>query len=172
MRQYLRVGAVGLVSLALASTAIAGPGGSHSSQGTPKNGGGSYHPMNQGSGVHPNKNFYAMNHGKPFSHGFFYPGKEHHHWTYYCWWDKYHCNCYWCPYTCCWYYWCPSAVCYYPVSYVNIAPPTVGFTAAQSVTPPPPLVGASSPVAVTASSTATAAVGAGNTAPGFMPPAQ
>ena len=71
-------------------------------------------------GSQPN---YHLTSGKSFSHGYFYPGKSHNHWTYQCYWNKYGCNCYWCPYTSCYYYWCEPSCCYYPISYVTVAPP-------------------------------------------------
>ncbi len=66
---------------------------------------------------------YHLTHGKEFSGGYFYSGRDHHHWTYWGYSQRYHCNCYWCPDTRCYYYWCPSASCYYPVSYYESAPP-------------------------------------------------
>lgn len=64
-----------------------------------------------------------LTHGKQFSGGTFYSGRDHHHWTYWGYSQRYGCMCYWCPDTRCYYYWCPSAMCYYPVSYFESAPP-------------------------------------------------
>jgi hypothetical protein len=75
---------------------------------------------------------YHMTHGTQFSGGYFYSGRDHNHWTYWGYSQRYRCTCYWCPYTHCYYYWCPSAVCYYPVSYYESAPPTI-----PAVTPVP-----------------------------------
>jgi hypothetical protein len=66
---------------------------------------------------------YVQKFGKSFSGGFCFPGKSHCHWSYSCFWPKYGCNAYWCPYTSCYYYWCEPACCYYPISYIVVAPP-------------------------------------------------
>ena len=62
-------------------------------------------------------NNYHMKNGTKFSHGYYYKGQYHNHWSKYCWNSSYGCYLYYDP--CCfsWYYWCPVAFCYYPVSY-------------------------------------------------------
>src|SRR5829696_9126532 len=35
---------------------------------------------------------YHQKYGKSFGHGFCYPGKQHCHWTYSCYWPKYGCS--------------------------------------------------------------------------------
>jgi hypothetical protein len=60
---------------------------------------------------------YHLTHGVSFKYGYYYKGKEHHHWSSNCWSERYGCTIYWCPCTCCWYYWCQPYDCYYPVSY-------------------------------------------------------
>ena len=67
---------------------------------------------------------YHQTHGKSFSGGYYYHGREHSHWTYWGYSNRYGCTCYWDPSTSCYYYWCPSASCYYPVSYFAQAPVT------------------------------------------------
>src|SRR5262249_241266 len=66
-----------------------------------------------------------------FNGGLCFKGKNHCHWTYYCWYPSYSCYCYWCPYSCCYYYWCEPQQCYYPISYITTAPPTT--TVSQAV---------------------------------------
>jgi hypothetical protein len=82
----------------------------------------SYHMSNyHTSNYHTNS--YHTKYGTSFKGGYFYKGKDHHQWTYRCWWGKYGCYTYYCPYTCCWYYWYPQDCCYYPCSYVSYATP-------------------------------------------------
>ena len=74
-----------------------------------------------------NRNFdrnYHRTHGRSFSHGFYYQGRNHYHWSHYCWWGRYGCYAYWCPSTSCYYYWSETASCYYPVSYAEVVAPT------------------------------------------------
>jgi hypothetical protein len=61
--------------------------------------------------------------GHRFSHGYFYRGANHRHWTSRCWSRRYGCACYRCPSAHSWYYWCAPQGCYYPVSYIRMAPP-------------------------------------------------
>ncbi len=68
---------------------------------------------------------YHTEHGKKFSHGYFYYGKEHSHWSYSCWFPRYSCECYYCPSACCWYYWCEPRCSYLPVTCIETAPPSV-----------------------------------------------
>ncbi len=60
---------------------------------------------------------YHHTHGSRFSHGTYYRGRSHYHWSCQHWDMRYRCYCYWDP--CCrhWYYWCQPMQCYYPVSY-------------------------------------------------------
>jgi hypothetical protein len=55
--------------------------------------------------------------GTRFSGGYCYKGRDHDHWTERRWFDRYHCYCYFCPYSHCYYYWCERDNCYYPVTY-------------------------------------------------------
>jgi hypothetical protein len=120
MKRLLTGAAVLAVALVVNGTATAGW---HPSSG----GGKSY---SGGSMSHPN---YSQSYGKSFSHGYYYPGKNHFQWTYQCYSPKYGCNCYWCPSACCYYYWCQPSNCYYPVSYIASAPPC--YTPAPSYAP-------------------------------------
>jgi hypothetical protein len=56
-------------------------------------------------------------HGRHFRGGWYYSGRDHHHWTRTVWdshWHRYH---YWDPGLNCWYYWYAPGNCYYPVGY-------------------------------------------------------
>src|SRR5437868_3406211 len=117
----------------------------------PKNGGNGGNPKGNGpsGGVNPSHSGPSMSgnwktgvvsghdfvqkYAKSFSGGFCYPGKGYNHWTYSCFWNKYGCDCYWCPYTSCYYYWCEPKCCYYPISYITVAPPTPVVTYAAPV---------------------------------------
>src|SRR5690242_5226094 len=99
-RVILGVAAVAM-SLALVGAVEAAPkGGQHGSMG------------------HRNSRPYHETHGTKFKGGYFYKGREHHHWTYRYWYGKYGCYTYYCPSTSCWYYYYPREDCYYPVSYI------------------------------------------------------
>jgi hypothetical protein len=66
---------------------------------------------------------YHETRGEKFSHGYFYRGRDHFHWTYRYFWSRYGCDCFYCPSTCCWYYWYEPKGCYFPTSYINFATP-------------------------------------------------
>lgn len=128
-----------------AGTAVAGPGGSKgvshpTSGGISKPIGTHVSGPGRSVGSHPGSmsGSYHLTHGKSFSGGYFYPGRNHSHWSYSGYSQRYGCTCYWCPYTSCYYYWCPSATCYYPVSYFASAPvvPVAVATPAPVVAPP------------------------------------
>jgi hypothetical protein len=68
---------------------------------------------------------YHLTHGTKFSKGYYYRGRNHHHWSHRRYWSKYHCNTYFCPSTRGWYYWCRSRDCYLPVSSIDDDPPDV-----------------------------------------------
>lgn len=68
---------------------------------------------------------YLAQHGKKFSQGVYYCGKNHCHWSYCCFWPKYGCDCYYCPDACVWYYYCQPRQCYLPVTCIEVAPPVV-----------------------------------------------
>jgi opacity protein-like surface antigen len=133
MRRFLLGAAVAALVLGLASrTEAAGRGG-------PGHGGGhgwsygqsSYsHGYGQrdyghGAGSGSVSKGYHLRYGHKFSHGYYYRGRDHHHWTHRRYWAKYRTTCYWDPGTRCWYYWCPSRACYYPVGYIAVEPPAV-----------------------------------------------
>ena len=143
MRRFILSVAAVAVVLALAATAEAGQKG-----GAPKGGSRSYHEE----------------HGTKFKDGYFYKGKDHHHWTYRYWWGKYGCYTYYCPSTSCWYYWYQPGNCYYPCSYISSATP---------VAEPAPVgvaTGVKQVVNVTNNSPGAATAGAG-AAGAPMPPA-
>lgn len=141
MRRILISAAVAALTVAAAGPARAsGPG--HNNGGHSSSHGSGYSSYYSGSTSrsHGNSHFdygkgsYFNTYAKSFSHGYYYPGKFHSHWTYRCWSSKYGCECFYCPYTCCWYYWCEPGSCYYPVSYIREAPPVVAAaTASQAV---------------------------------------
>jgi hypothetical protein len=60
---------------------------------------------------------YHKLHGTKFSHGYYYCGKNHNHWSYCCWDPCCGCYLYWCPCTCCYYYYCQPDCCFFPVCY-------------------------------------------------------
>jgi hypothetical protein len=60
---------------------------------------------------------YHLTHGRPFRHGYNYPGRHHAHWAYTRFDVRYGCTLYYDPELECYYYWCEPDDCYYPVSY-------------------------------------------------------
>ena len=62
------------------------------------------------------KNYQCYN-GLKCSFGWCFPGFDHCHWTYKCWFVDCGCYCNWCPSTCCYYYYCVPDLCWYPISY-------------------------------------------------------
>jgi hypothetical protein len=113
-RILLSVAAVGL-TLALAATAEAGPkNGSNNHSTNSKGSGGNISSSHQPSNSHD----YYLTFGSKLKNGsYFYKGKEHSHWSYRCWDDRYGCYCYWDGGLGCYYYWCEPDCCYYPISY-------------------------------------------------------
>jgi hypothetical protein len=83
--------------------------------------------------ANPVSHDYHTRNGRSFSHGFFYSGRNHYHWSYYTWWSRFNCYVYWCPSSSCYYYWCETANCYYPVSYAETAAPTANAPLLQIV---------------------------------------
>jgi hypothetical protein len=81
------------------------------------------HPGHQQWQGHESRGYHEQ-HGTRFSHGYFYRGREHNHWTYRYYWSSYGCECFYCPSTYCWYYWYAPSACYYPVNYISYATPT------------------------------------------------
>src|SRR5204862_154732 len=68
-----------------------------------------------------------------FSHGHYYTGRSHRHWTHYYWNPRYGCNFYWDPWASSYYYWYAPEERYYPASYVGIAPPPQAVAVTQAV---------------------------------------
>jgi hypothetical protein len=66
---------------------------------------------------------YSATHGKTFSKGVYYSGKNHKQWTHQTYWGKHKCKCYWCPSAKGWFYWCGKRNCYLPTSCIDFAPP-------------------------------------------------
>ena len=65
---------------------------------------------------------YFKTYSKSFGSGYCYPGQSQSHWTYSCYSPRFGCECFWCPYTTCYYYYSAPACCYYPVSCLAPAP--------------------------------------------------
>jgi hypothetical protein len=60
---------------------------------------------------------YYRSHGVRFRGGYYYKGREHHHWARRVWSPECHRYHYWDPSLNCYYYWYAPGNCYYPVSY-------------------------------------------------------
>lgn len=168
---------------------VAGPGGKgQGGNSHPSNGSHTSSPSNgshMGSWGFPSSGYkgskfsnYHQNYGKSFSHGFYYPGKFHDHWSFKCWWPKYGCYCYWCPSTSCYYYWCEPANCYYPISYASYAAPTqvqvqvttpVTVATAAPVAPPAPAPVPVPPAVQTQAQSQTQTQGPGAPPAGYPP---
>jgi len=91
----LAASALGIV--ALTGTADASPRGGH---GRAAHGHASYH-----------------GNGHRFSGGYYYRGRDQHHWTRTVWDPVCHRYQYWDPDLNVWYYWAPAYDCYYPITY-------------------------------------------------------
>jgi hypothetical protein len=125
MKRHMLTAALMVTNLALAATVdAAGPhSGSHGKP-TAQHGSSS----NKGRPTTGNRGHDA----KKFSHGHYYYGRNHSHWTYRHYLSQYGCDCYWCPDTSCWYYWCEPRFSYLPVSCIDYAAPTRTVAAAAS----------------------------------------
>jgi hypothetical protein len=131
MKRLLTSAGAVLLGLAVVGvTEASGPGGrsggqsgGHNSSASHFNGNGSHF---NGSGSSKNSfSNYHQTFGTKFSHGYFYKGNHHRHWTSWYWSPSYGCYFYWCPYASCYYYWSAPQQCYYPVSYIAVAPPSL-----------------------------------------------
>lgn len=60
---------------------------------------------------------YHRDRGVRFDHGYYYRGRDHHHWSARIWSPTYRRYHYWDPSLRCYYYWCPEHRCYYPIDY-------------------------------------------------------
>ena len=60
---------------------------------------------------------YYREHAIRFGGGYYYRGRDHHHWTRRVWDSRYERYHYYDPGLDCYYYWHPVRCCYYPVSY-------------------------------------------------------
>jgi hypothetical protein len=106
MRHFILIAAVA-VGLAIGGTAVAGGKG--------KGGSSSSHSRVSGN--------YFKSHGVHFKYGYYYKGRDHHHWRYCYWSPSWGCYFYLDPDCNCYYYWCAAENCYYPATYINTAPP-------------------------------------------------
>jgi hypothetical protein len=89
---------------------------SHGSYGRTTSHAGTYHASNSYARPH-NYGSYHVSHGTQFSHGYFYRGHNHSHWSRQCYSSQYGCTVYWDSGCSSWYYYCNTDSCYYPVSY-------------------------------------------------------
>jgi hypothetical protein len=128
MRRFLMGLALTVTALVAADTAEAG-GSRGKSAGNSR--GRSYNSRGNYSS-HDSHYNYHHDYGTRFSHGYYYYGRNHDHWTHRYYWPRYGCDCYWCPSTSCWYYWCEPRCCYLPVSCIEYAPPVIQSSAAAS----------------------------------------
>src|SRR5438445_518285 len=125
-RLLMSVTAAAVVGLLALGTVEAGGG---------KNGGGSKGPS--GSGKSNGQKSGDHHKGKsPHS----YKGKDHYHWSYWCWNSHYHCHNYWCPRESCYYYWYAPERCYYPLSYIANATPAPVAAPEYAPTAPVPYI--------------------------------
>ena len=137
-RRLRSVVAAALVGVGTAQAGGPGGGGSHGSHGGSSHGGsyrgGSSHggPYRGGS-YHGGSRYsnYHLSHGTKFSHGYYYRGLNHYHWSHRYYDSKFGRYCYFDPCTSCYYYWCPSYDCYYPCSYTPPVRETVVGTPTQ-----------------------------------------
>jgi hypothetical protein len=60
---------------------------------------------------------YYREHGVHFSGGWYFRGRDHHHWERRVWNQRCHRWEYWEPDLCVWYFWSPGDCCFYPVTY-------------------------------------------------------
>ena len=122
MKRFLLSVAAVTLSLALVAAAEAGPKGGRGSKAG--NGHTGDHSLSGSHDSHGPRD-YRMTHGtKLAGGGYAYKGKGQRHWSHRCWYGKYGCECYYCPYARCWYYWYQPACCYYPVNYLPACTPT------------------------------------------------
>jgi hypothetical protein len=56
-------------------------------------------------------------HATAFAGGYYYAGRNHHHWAYRTWDARYGRYHYWDANLRCWYYWNAGRNCYYPITY-------------------------------------------------------
>src|SRR5947209_6873501 len=115
MKAFLTGVAAVVLGLTVLGTSEAAGRGGPVSQGS-RAGNFSSHVGHAGVG-HQGFHNYHLSHGKKFSHGYFYEGKYHQHWSYSYFDKRYGSYLYYDP--CCYsyYYYCAPKACYYPVSY-------------------------------------------------------
>jgi hypothetical protein len=145
MKRFLQTVAaavvVGLVGAAVAEAA--GKGGPSGGSGS-KSGGssGSFRSMSGTFKTNPGTHGsdYHMKYGTRFKDGWFYKGRDHFHWTSWCWNPSWGCYNYWCPSSRCWFYWYEPHACYYPISYISTCAPASFATPEQVPVTATPLI--------------------------------
>jgi hypothetical protein len=137
MKRFLLGAAVAALVLGLVSRTEAAGRGGQSHGKSPGHSGYSKGHGHRGHGQGSVSSGYHTRHGHKFSHGYYYRGRDHSHWTHRRYWAKYRTTCYWDPGTRGWYYWCPSRACYYPVSYIAVEPPAVEEAPPDGAEPQP-----------------------------------
>ncbi len=93
------------------------------------------------------KPYYATR-GVAYRGGYYYAGRDHHHWSYRVWDAKYGRYHYYDPYLRIYYYWSPERLGYYPVEVAPAPVATVPAPAPVVVAPPAPIVTVPVPPAV------------------------
>ncbi len=74
-------------------------------------------PKNNGHYVRPKVHNYHLQHGHSFSHGYYYIGPNHYHWSHHYWDNRYGCYLYYDPGLRMYYYWHAPHYCFYPITY-------------------------------------------------------
>src|SRR5437870_8071136 len=101
----------------IAATVLALVVAGTSEAGGPRGGGSHQGGSSRGGSSHGKYHNYHLSHGVKFSHGYFYRGLNHYHWSHRYYDSKFDRYCYYDPCTCCYYYWCQPYQCYYPCDY-------------------------------------------------------
>jgi hypothetical protein len=169
MKRFLRSVATVALGLAVAGGAqAAGKGSSHSSSSRSSSHYGpstsvSYNSQGTRGSTYwsPGRsgNYYST-YARRSEHGYYYPGRNHYHWSYNCWDRRYGCRLYFDPGLCCYFYFCVPDDCYYPVTYCPYRVYSWNTPAYSAA-----------PVAASASATAVASASAGTAGPPPAPPA-
>jgi len=95
--------AAGLAGLALTGAADAHP---------------SHHaPLHRHAPVRRHVGAYYKSHAVHFKGGYYFPGRDHHHWARTVWDARFHRYNYWDADLSVWFYWYAPGNCYYPVSF-------------------------------------------------------
>jgi hypothetical protein len=124
--------ACGLVVVAAAEAGGRGQSGSHGGhyRGSSYHSSSRYYSHNTRSYDYHNGNSrhgyndYHLTYGTKFSHGYYYTGRYHSHWSYRYWCGRYNCWYYYDPCCHCSYYWYAPSNCWYPEGYASVCEPT------------------------------------------------